>query len=385
MSEPTGREIARREAAPPGVERFTAPDTAHTVGLTDERAAEIVRQSGNARTLGLAALLFTVIFVPIYWFYDLGFPGVPGSSRLASEAEDQYITDVARGEALFLANCAGCHGPTGKGEASTYGKGGGAPLNDQDKLYQAVTPRGESGPGHLNPLYIEKVLEVGGRYVCGNSASVMPIWSDKNGGPLNYRQIQEIIAFLTASTETSWQSSVSTDVVTVDPVTGAVKIETKQVGTEVHRGWRDPDYKPPAGTVVPACWTATAPPAAGGSPTPGATLPPDVTPGTAEDPRVVRLEANAQLRFVPDTVEVKKGETIRFEITNTAGFPHNFWIGPQAEVEKKNTAALKGTPDFSEGTQALEVTFDGDGPYAFGCFIPGHYEAGMKGTIALVP
>jgi len=107
--------------------------------------------------------------------------------------------------------------------------------------------------------------------------------------------------------------------------------------------------------------------------------------GTADDPRVVTLEANAQLRFVPDTVEVKKGETIRFEITNTAGFPHNFWIGPQAEVEKKNTAALKGTPDFSEGTQALEVTFDGDGPYAFGCFIPGHYEAGMKGTIALVP
>ena len=136
--------------------------------------------------------------------------------------------------------------------------------------------------------------------------------------------------------------------------------------------------------LLPAAAPSAGP---GGSPAPGGgpAATPAFTPGTADDPRVVTLEANAQLRFVPDTVEVKKGETIRFEITNTAGFPHNFWIGPQAEVEKKNTAALKGTPDFSEGTQALEVTFEGDGPYAFGCFIPGHYEAGMKGTIALTP
>ena len=125
--------------------------------------------------------------------------------------------------------------------------------------------------------------------------------------------------------------------------------------------------------------TAPATPAASG--TPGASATPAGTPNP--NARTVTLEATAALRFVPDSVEVKKGETIRFEITNTAGFPHNFWIGPQAEVEKKNTAALKGTPDFSEGTQALEVTFDGDGPYAFGCFIPGHYEAGMKGSIAL--
>src|SRR3989304_1300341 len=76
-------------------------------------------------------------------------------------------------------------------------------------------------------------------------------------------------------------------------------------------------------------------------------------------------------------------ETTRVELPTPAASPHTFWIGPQAEVEKKNPAALKGTPDFSEGTQALEVTFDGDGPYAFGCFIPGHSEAGMKGTIAL--
>ena len=34
-------------------------------------------------------------------------------------------------------------------------------------------------------------------------------------------------------------------------------------------------------------------------------------------------------------------------------------------------------------THAVDYTFDGVGPYAFACHEPGHYEAGMKGTIEL--
>jgi len=36
-------------------------------------------------------------------------------------------------------------------------------------------------------------------------------------------------------------------------------------------------------------------------------------------------------------------------------------------------------------TRSLTYTFDGPGPYAFACHAPGHYEAGMLGTIAVVP
>lgn len=36
-------------------------------------------------------------------------------------------------------------------------------------------------------------------------------------------------------------------------------------------------------------------------------------------------------------------------------------------------------------TKSLSYTFDGLGPFAFACHAPGHFEAGMKGTITIQP
>lgn len=36
-------------------------------------------------------------------------------------------------------------------------------------------------------------------------------------------------------------------------------------------------------------------------------------------------------------------------------------------------------------SKSLTYTFDGPGPYSFACRATGHYEAGMRGTINLVP
>src|SRR3990172_10794966 len=128
--EPAGAVTPREPALPAPSsevgERFAAGEQAHTVGLTEERAAQIVRQSGNARMVAFLGALVLVLFIPLYWLYDIGLLGIPG--RLQSEAEQQYVTDVSRGYALFLANCARCHGNSGEG-------GIGPPLNDQAKLY----------------------------------------------------------------------------------------------------------------------------------------------------------------------------------------------------------------------------------------------------------
>jgi uncharacterized cupredoxin-like copper-binding protein len=35
-------------------------------------------------------------------------------------------------------------------------------------------------------------------------------------------------------------------------------------------------------------------------------------------------------------------------------------------------------------TGTLTYTFSGPGPFAFACHAPGHYEAGMTGTITVV-
>lgn len=126
----------------------------------------------------------------------------------------------------------------------------------------------------------------------------------------------------------------------------------------------------------------------GGGPTTG-TLPgpglPGFVPGSTSSPRVVQIVATAQLRFVPDAVSVKAGETVTFEVTSMGPTTHEFMVGPAADV----AADTPGTPEIEDigmmGTRSLTYTFDGPGPYAFACHATGHYEAGMAGTIVVVP
>ncbi|MDQ6795618.1 MAG: cupredoxin domain-containing protein [Chloroflexota bacterium] len=262
--EPEQRLPARRppsEAAP--VERFSAPPPIRKFELTPERAAQIVRQSSNARWIGFLATTIVVLFVVVYYFYELGAPLGLTQARLEAEKSAQQVTAVERGYNLFEANCARCHGPNGLGPLeSPQPETGyiGPTLNSQAKLYQ-----------HLNEDYLRNVLTVGGRYVCGNAKSAMPVWADSNGGPLNYIQIQEIIAFIRApSTQEYDVRDPNLNEPVVDPSTGKVK---------TFHGWVDPSYKPPAGaTPFPDCWTdafksASGSPAPNGSP--AATLPPD--------------------------------------------------------------------------------------------------------------
>src|SRR6266516_830712 len=90
---PQQRLPARRpDAQPAPAERFSAPSSAHAFELTPERAAGIVRQSASARSVGLLAVLVVSLFVAIYYFYDLGVPGISGTARLAAEASAQQVT-----------------------------------------------------------------------------------------------------------------------------------------------------------------------------------------------------------------------------------------------------------------------------------------------------
>src|SRR5450756_2313714 len=86
---------AARSSVSPTV--CAAGPAAHTVGLTEERAAQIVKQSGSARNVAFLAVLIIALFVPIYWFYDIGVPALGVESRLQKEADAQYVSDVQQG------------------------------------------------------------------------------------------------------------------------------------------------------------------------------------------------------------------------------------------------------------------------------------------------
>jgi mono/diheme cytochrome c family protein/plastocyanin len=251
--EPERRLPARRPPSEPvpsrSAERFTAPRQVRAIGgLTSERAAKIVRQSGDARWVAFLGVAIVALFVILYYFYELGVPIIKTTPRLQAAADEQQVTSVERGYNLYEANCARCHGVNGEG-------GIGPVLNDQMKLFS-----------HLNEQYIHNVLTVGGRYVCGNPKSLMPVWSQENGGPLNYVQLEDLINFIRAP---STQEYVKHDAALNEPVVGPDgKVQT-------FKGWRDTSFKPPAAaTPFPDCWSGTP---GGASQAPAATLGPDAT------------------------------------------------------------------------------------------------------------
>ena len=109
------------------------------------------------------------------------------------------------------------------------------------------------------------VLTAGGRYVCGNPNSIMPVWSNTGNppGPLNYKDIEYVIAFIRAQQGQEFRvMDPGLFEPVVDPVTGEEK---------TFEGWVDPNWQPePGATPVPACWSdafaAPASPAPSGGP-----------------------------------------------------------------------------------------------------------------------
>ena len=141
----------------------------------------------------------------------------------------------------------------------------------------------------------------------------------------------------------------------------------------------------PGGTGGPTAAPTTPEASAGPTAMPTATEPAlGFVPGTAANPRVVQLTADDLLNFTPGLVQVAKGETVTFQIHNVAKAVHEFMVGPLSDA----FADKEGTPEVADigpdETKSITTTFDGDGPYAFACHAPGHFEHGMLGYIQLV-
>lgn len=99
------------------------------------------------------------------------------------------------------------------------------------------------------------------------------------------------------------------------------------------------------------------------------------------------------MRYFPSEVRVKRGDTVRFALRNTGKVPHEMVIGSmddlkkRAELVRKNGhAALAGAPAARVppgGTGRLVWQFTRPGEYYYACLVPGHFDAGMIGTIVV--
>jgi uncharacterized cupredoxin-like copper-binding protein len=100
------------------------------------------------------------------------------------------------------------------------------------------------------------------------------------------------------------------------------------------------------------------------------------------------------MRFTPDRLEVREGETVRFRVRNNGKVMHEFVIGTKAENDKHAELMLKfPTMEHDEPYMAhvapgktgeIVWTFNRPGDFDFACLIAGHYQAGMVGKIRVV-
>lgn len=111
----------------------------------------------------------------------------------------------------------------------------------------------------------------------------------------------------------------------------------------------------------------------------------------ARDVTVRMKEDNGRMLFEPETIDVVKGEQIRFVLLNDGELDHEFFFGTAQEMadHAEMMQAMPGMKhadanSMSVGSKAhgsVVWHFTNGGEFPFACLIPGHADAGMKGTI----
>jgi uncharacterized cupredoxin-like copper-binding protein len=120
-------------------------------------------------------------------------------------------------------------------------------------------------------------------------------------------------------------------------------------------------------------------------------------PGDPKQPartvEVVMKEDNGAMSFVPDRIQIRRGEQIRFELKNQGELDHEMVLGTR-EANLEHARQMAGNPDMvhedpnakrvgPKKTSEMLWRFDKAGTFEFLCLIPGHREAGMAGTIVV--
>jgi uncharacterized cupredoxin-like copper-binding protein len=118
-------------------------------------------------------------------------------------------------------------------------------------------------------------------------------------------------------------------------------------------------------------------------------------PGNPKKPariiEVVMKEGDGKMEYVPNRVEVKRNEQIRFVLKNVGELAHEFVLASTAD-NLKHAALMQKYPDMEhddpngktlQPKRNAEILwrFTKRGEFEYGCLIPGHREAGMTGKV----
>lgn len=109
--------------------------------------------------------------------------------------------------------------------------------------------------------------------------------------------------------------------------------------------------------------------------------------------RTVDIVMSDAMRYTPASIKVKRGETIRFRVKNTGQLKHEMVLGSRAELQEHAKTMARFPEMEHDDPNAISVEpgktgelvwrFTKAGKFDFACLVPGHFEAGMQGKIAV--
>lgn len=110
--------------------------------------------------------------------------------------------------------------------------------------------------------------------------------------------------------------------------------------------------------------------------------------------RSIEIIMTDNMRFTPDKLKVKQGETVKLIIRNFGAMMHEFVLGTKKELDEHAALMIKfPSMEHSEPYMAhvapgksseIIWTFNRVGNFNFACLIAGHYAAGMVGAVEVV-
>lgn len=109
--------------------------------------------------------------------------------------------------------------------------------------------------------------------------------------------------------------------------------------------------------------------------------------------RTIRVAMTDRMRFAPEHLTLRKGETVRFVVANKGAVLHEMVLGTaqalkeHAELMKKYPGMEHDEPSMAHvkpgATGEIVWQFSQAGEFQFACLIPGHFEAGMVGEVTV--
>ncbi len=120
-------------------------------------------------------------------------------------------------------------------------------------------------------------------------------------------------------------------------------------------------------------------------------------PGDPKKPaRLVQIamgEKDGKMHFIPNRIEIRRGEQIKFQLRNNGEMDHELVLATLAE-NLKHAIEMQKNPDMEHDdpnakrlapkkTGEIVWAFTKAGEFDFSCLIPGHREAGMTGTVVV--